>query len=447
MQNSETIAEQRILLIDKDVHLRRSLKRFLSSKKYSVLESDDPFSAKNLLETNPVNLVISAIKFPYYSGLDLAEWESAHKKTPFILYEDFRETDVLTEAKKKGLTTLLTKPFNHANLLRTIAAILKGPQNADEKKPDAEDFCAVPVTDLITPRAIDFDIYVRLGLNHFVKIVYQGGRTEEARMKRYLEKGIRFFYIKKEDFAKVVGFNVTLSERLLSMDIDKEKKLGFLRSTGELLFQHCFRNDFVEEDMQLSKQFVANSLAAVSENPDFFMLFSALRSHSDYVYMHSTAVALVSVMIAQKLGWQSYQNLFRLCLAGLFHDIGKKELAKELLTKSRASMSSSERQIFESHALRGKEILESMKGVPSEVVAVAYEHHETLIGDGFPRGLKNKDIHPYAKIVALANRFCELSMSSPGEAGLPPKGAYERLGLYANTFDANAMNALGQLLI
>jgi putative nucleotidyltransferase with HDIG domain len=163
--------------------------------------------------------------------------------------------------------------------------------------------------------------------------------------------------------------------------------------------------------------------------------------------MHSTAVALVSVMIAQKLGWQSYQNLFRLCLAGLFHDIGKKELAKELLTKSRASMSSSERQTFESHALRGKEILESMKGVPSEVVAVAYEHHETLIGDGFPRGLKNKDIHPYAKIVALANRFCELSMSSPGEAGLPPKGAYERLGLYANTFDANAMNALGQLLI
>lgn len=447
MQNSESAQEQRILVIDKDVHLRRSLKRFLSAKKYVVLECEDCHSAKSLLEVSAAHLIISAIKFPYFSGLDLLDWENSNKKTPFILYEDFRETEVLLEARKKGLKTLLTKPFNHSSLLRMIADVLKGPESEAEKRPEAEDFCAVPVADLITPRQIDFDIFIRIGLNHFVKIVYQGGRIEEERMKRYLEKGIRFFYIRKEDFSKIVGFNVVLSEKILSMNVDKEKKLGFLRATGELLFQHCFRNEFVEDDIHLSKQFVANSLAAVSERPDFFTLFSSLRSHSDHVYMHSTAVALVSVMIAQKMGWHSYQNLFRLCLAGLFHDIGKKEIAAELLMKPRASLTSTERQLIESHTLRGKEILESMKGIPSEVVAVAYEHHESLIGDGFPRGLKNKEIHPYAKIVALADRFCEFALAPPGESGLPAKEAYERLALYSNTYDANAMSALGQLLI
>src|SRR5690606_25994723 len=121
------------------------------------------------------------------------------------------------------------------------------------------------------------------------------------------------------------------------------------------------------------------SMELLVKDEQTFDLLSILNSHSDHLYAHSLGVSMYSVMIAKAMDWNSTAALFKLSFGGLMHDIGKKEISPEILNKSRASLSYKERQVLETHPVRGKEIMESLKSAPSEVVAIVYEHHENCL--------------------------------------------------------------------
>jgi HD-GYP domain-containing protein (c-di-GMP phosphodiesterase class II) len=70
-------------------------------------------------------------------------------------------------------------------------------------------------------------------------------------------------------------------------------------------------------------------------------------------------------------------------------------------------MNTNEVKAYESHVGRGVDILSKMPSVPAEVIAVAMEHHENALGQGYPRHLRDVKMNPFSKIVALADTFCE----------------------------------------
>ncbi|MCX7979412.1 MAG: HD domain-containing protein, partial [Bdellovibrionaceae bacterium] len=90
-----------------------------------------------------------------------------------------------------------------------------------------------------------------------------------------------------------------------------------------------------------------------------------------------------------------------------------KEIPKELQTKPRHLMTLAEVKEYESHVMRGAEILRSMPSVSTDIVAVAMEHHENAIGQGYPRHLRDVRINPFSRIVALADSFCDLALPGP----------------------------------
>ena len=162
-----------------------------------------------------------------------------------------------------------------------------------------------------------------------------------------------------------------------------------------------------------AKDFLTMSLGVLTEDEETFQLLNLLCNHTDYLYAHSLGVSMFAVMIAKQLGWQSPQNLFKLSFAGLFHDIGKKEIPAELLQKPRATLTQQERTLLETHTTRGMEILQSIKNAPTEVIQVAYQHHEDVLGQGFPQALTRMKIHPFSLIVSVANIFCEYTIKGP----------------------------------
>jgi HD-GYP domain-containing protein (c-di-GMP phosphodiesterase class II) len=76
-------------------------------------------------------------------------------------------------------------------------------------------------------------------------------------------------------------------------------------------------------------------------------------------------------------------------------------------------MSYEEIQAYETHPFKGMQMLLSLGIVPDDVIAIVYEHHENAIGQGFPRKLRNLKMHPLAKVVAVADEFCNLTLSNP----------------------------------
>jgi HD-GYP domain-containing protein (c-di-GMP phosphodiesterase class II) len=62
--------------------------------------------------------------------------------------------------------------------------------------------------------------------------------------------------------------------------------------------------------------------------------------------------------------------------------------------------------------MRGADLLRGMPSIPDDLVAIILEHHENAVGQGYPRRLRDFKMNPLAKIVALADRFCEITLAA-----------------------------------
>ncbi|MEB3100078.1 HD-GYP domain-containing protein [Ferviditalea candida] len=105
------------------------------------------------------------------------------------------------------------------------------------------------------------------------------------------------------------------------------------------------------------------------------------------LYAHSVNVAILCLQIGKSAGFSELQ-LRDLSVGALLHDIGK------------IAAKNSDR-----HAEAGFEILRKIREMNLVSAHMAFQHHETLDGQGFPRGIKGEAFHPYAQICSLANRY------------------------------------------
>jgi len=91
--------------------------------------------------------------------------------------------------------------------------------------------------------------------------------------------------------------------------------------------------------------------------------------------------------------------------ASPMHDIGKVAIPDAVLNKP-GRFDEEERKIMDTHAQLGYDMLKNSHRPLLELAAtVAYEHHEKWNGSGYPRGLKEEEIHIAGRITALADVF------------------------------------------
>ncbi|HZG59466.1 MAG TPA: HD domain-containing phosphohydrolase [Anoxybacillus sp.] len=126
-------------------------------------------------------------------------------------------------------------------------------------------------------------------------------------------------------------------------------------------------------------------------------------------YAHAVNVALLSLQLGKKLRLNGLQ-MHDLAMGALLHDIGKAVEGDE------------------HHALKGFEYLRKNREISLLSAHIAYQHHETFNGEGAPRKIHHKEIHQYAQICGIANRFENLI----SEEGIPPHEAMEALMAKSN---------------
>jgi putative nucleotidyltransferase with HDIG domain len=438
-----------ILIVEDDEFFRPALKNILVSRGHQVTEAENGKIARQIINASPIfDVVISDIQMPFLDGVELLTWVKAHKPCPFILMTGFALVMETQKAHELGADDFLAKPFNEKELMLALLPIIKSELKTEAVAPVAPviEYCKVSIDEFVSSPKILFDVYVKLGPK-FVKIGHKGDNVPIEQMNHYREKGLRFLYVVREDFRQLVSFNINLS-RVLSekTGVNKEKKANFMRYTGEIILETAFINGVDKEAFDDAKSFLQSSLDILSDESDAFTLLDTMNAHADYLYAHSLCVSIYAVMIAKKMGWTSAQSMFKVSLSGLFHDIGKKEIDREILDKSRALLSQAERRLIESHPSRGQEILMSVPSIPSEVGQVAYEHHEDNLGTGFPRGVGKREIHPLTQIIRVANLFSEQVLKSPTRPGMTPKNAIQYMTIhFADSIDVVAFKALKDL--
>ena len=123
---------------------------------------------------------------------------------------------------------------------------------------------------------------------------------------------------------------------------------------------------------------------------------------------HVKRVAEYSRILALEYGLSEKEAEY-LKMASPMHDIGKVAIPDSILKKP-GKLTEDEFEIMKTHAKIGYDMLKnSSKHILEASAIVAHEHHEKWDGSGYPRGLKENEIHIYGRITAIADVFDALS--------------------------------------
>lgn len=394
------------ILVAEDDEFFRNIICDVLSENFEVIQAPNGISAREILLIQDVDLVISDVQMPNFTGIELLEWSVKNKPVPFIIMTGFSTLLETRSASELGAKGFIAKPFKIAELIVKINTVLKISNKPVEEKKDISQFCKVSIEEFVTRPLIDFDVYIKLSEKNIIKIANKGDELPRQQLNQYKAKGVKFLHILKEDFGKLIHFNLDLAKIMKGRgDVSQEKKTAFLKYTGEVLLESAFTDGIDNEKLEDVNSFLKLTHEVVTESKECVDLLEIINEHSDQVYAHSLGVSMYSVLIAKQLDMISNVNLFKLSMAGLFHDIGKKEIEKEILSKPRHLVTKSERSLIESHVIRGQEILSSMKDIPPDVARIVSEHHEDLEGMGYPSRKTKRDQHPLSRIIQCSNIF------------------------------------------
>src|SRR3989338_1958272 len=103
------------------------------------------------------------------------------------------------------------------------------------------------------------------------------------------------------------------------------------------------------------------------------------------IAIHALNVTVLGLMLAESLNMTT-QDLSRLGMAALFHDIGKSEVPNTILMKT-DPLTKPEQSYLEQHSEFGARIAKK-SGMPERVDDIILQHHECSDGSGYPAHLK-----------------------------------------------------------
>ena len=154
------------------------------------------------------------------------------------------------------------------------------------------------------------------------------------------------------------------------------------------------------------------------------MLSTTIEAKDEYTKGHSHRVAEYSVLIARELGWNE-KELSNLKNAAHLHDIGKIAIPDTILNKP-SKLSEEEFSIIKEHTIIGANILKNISLI-DHVQEIVRNHHERYDGNGYPDGLKGKEIPLHARIVAVADSYDAMSFQRIYRNQLPPEKIIQEL--------------------
>ncbi len=160
-------------------------------------------------------------------------------------------------------------------------------------------------------------------------------------------------------------------------------------------------------DFKLVSQTVKKIVAKVLSADTKIISLVNKSTPDNYLYAHLVNVCILTVKLASRLGW-SEDKINSLGICALLHDVGMVRVFS--LANGADKLTPQEYEEVRKHPIYGKEILEKLnngieKNAKELLALIAYQEHERIDGQGYPRGLKDKDMHEFTKIIGLVDVY------------------------------------------
>lgn len=155
-----------------------------------------------------------------------------------------------------------------------------------------------------------------------------------------------------------------------------------------------------------SKRMVQNMLDCLSEDEALFLCLSTIKDYDDYTYTHSVNVAVLSLCLGNRIGL-SRNSLEHIGICGLFHDLGKIDIPREILTKP-GQLTEVEWDEMRKHPMASVMQILKLRAsheVKSKILLAPFEHHVKYNLSGYPHVDQKKGVSLFGRILQIADVY------------------------------------------
>ena len=266
-------------------------------------------------------------------------------------------------------------------------------------------------------------------------LIQKGLGLNKQMINRLAQQGITYIYIEDELTSGIKIESVISEQARINATNTIKDTFNEIKQKGLV-----DRSYILEKKGAQIETVVEQLLDEIMNREDALSLLADVFVTDDYIFQHSLKVTIYSLAIGSELDLTK-KKLVEIGVGSMLHDIGKTFIDPAILKKP-ARLTPTEFEEIKRHTQYGYDFLRRQTTIPLVVAHCAFQHHERLDGSGYPRGIKSADIHPYAKVIAVADVFDAVTSNrSYRDAMLPHVGLEILYAGAVNLFDKDIVEA------
>jgi len=253
----------------------------------------------------------------------------------------------------------------------------------------------------------DIEFSEEVNGEHLKDLVYLLSGVEENNESNYLYvkkqleyRGIESIQVGKLEFFKDEDIYIDSEDQKKYSKEVYFKSIGLVKEVVESI------NNQKALNIRKAKRLMQNVVNAIMQDDSTLLGLANIKNYDDYTFNHSVNVAIYAIALGQRIGVPK-KRLSHLGMAGLFHDMGKTRIPKEILNKT-GKLTPEEWAMMRSHPVIGTELIMRMKEwgeLSTRMIQGTFEHHLRYDLTGYPRLTRKIKITLFGRIIAIADFY------------------------------------------
>ena len=280
-------------------------------------------------------------------------------------------------------------------------------------------------------------------------LIARGAFLDDFQIDYLQSKGVNGVYIREgEEDPQDMVIPLYTQEVIQKTRVEDPKKVSLSESVRKRVgegIQYLYSNTEEGNFKEASDNIASQLMDAIFENEAIAVDVDMLKVSDEYTFKHSVDVATMSMIIGRQYGLDK-KEIRDIGIAGLLHDVGKSKIPNSLLNKP-GRLDENEFELMKQHSLFGFQILKEKHEFDETIMRGVLQHHEKIDGSGYPLGVSREKIHPYARILAVADIYDALVTERPYKSAFSGREAVEMIMAMTQGLDMKAMTSFLESVI
>ena len=254
-------------------------------------------------------------------------------------------------------------------------------------------------------------------------VLVEGGTVLDKEIIKLLkEKGVASVYVDEDSILAAVqkekavkrerakADELPAPERDAKLDRQYEEDYRYVYSEMEKLFKEAAETGKLNMDILQSVMSSGRLRDLYKEGATAVSMIYSMDQEGVYNLHHCVHLAILGGLMARWMGLTGIDRQ-NMVLAGLFLDIGKQMIPKDLLEK-KGLLTEEEFDILKNHVVDSFKIVEKSElAGRTDLMNGIIQHHERDDGSGYPSGLKGDTITIFGKVLAILDCYDAMASS------------------------------------